>query len=284
MKNPRQREIIPCRIYWTITSLRSPLMDVSVIDVKPIKENSLNIDWRNYPGKRSMLAEGMTWFVWRILIFYLKRWHITKNAQGELQSVSKEDHPVDCPLTINVQPFCSSNTLQPAMIDYVEELPNLKELLKQRELHLEEIEAKRAKLDLNQSGNTVNRIENCHSSLDVISRKSTKMNISLPHMVIIDFLLWSIIMADRVMLVRIKSSSSIDAIDVLSPLPSRTLYINCLRCERWCLVDIWWYISNILYRRTCSNKSSSRCLRCDVHASVCIRLFMIIIIIVSFVL
>lgn len=99
-------------------------------------------------------------FSFRILIFYLKRWHITKNAQGELQSVSKEDHPVDCPLMINVQPFCSTNTCQPAMIHDVEELPNLKELLQQREQHRESIDAKRAKLDLNQSGNTVTTIEN----------------------------------------------------------------------------------------------------------------------------
>ena len=89
----------------------------------------------------------------------MKRWHITKNAQGELQSVSKEDHPIDCPLMIDVRPFCSSNTLQPAMIHYVEELPNLKELLKQREEHLESIEAKRTKFDPDRSGNTVNRIQ-----------------------------------------------------------------------------------------------------------------------------
>jgi hypothetical protein len=89
------------------------------------------------------------------LIFYLKRWHITKNSNGELQSVSKEDHPIDCPMEINVYPFCSSKTLQPSMINYVEELPNLKELLKQRELITDVTEAKRAKIDFNNSGKTV---------------------------------------------------------------------------------------------------------------------------------
>ncbi|CAF3441993.1 unnamed protein product [Rotaria socialis] len=83
----------------------------------------------------------------RIFIFYLKRWHITKNCNGELQSVSKEDHPIDCPIEINVYPFCSSNTCQPPMIDYVEDLPNLKDLLKQREQVLHTIEPKRTRFD-----------------------------------------------------------------------------------------------------------------------------------------
>ncbi|CAF0976989.1 unnamed protein product [Adineta steineri] len=83
----------------------------------------------------------------RIFIFYLKRWHITKNSNGELQSVSKEDHPIDCTLDINVYPFCSTNTLQPPMINYLEELPNLKDLLKQREERINTIEPKRAKLE-----------------------------------------------------------------------------------------------------------------------------------------
>lgn len=122
----------------------------------------------------------------RILIFYLKRWHITKNAQGELQSVSKEDHPVDCPLIIDVRPFCASNTLQPVMMNYVEELPNLKELLKQREEH---IEAKRTKFDPDRSGTTVNRMTHHWKSIYAISRISTMMNISLLHILIIGYLL-----------------------------------------------------------------------------------------------
>lgn len=94
----------------------------------------------------------------RIFIFYLKRWHITKNSNGELQSVSKENHPIDCPIDIDVHSFCSSKTLQPPIINYLEELPNLKDLLKQREQISESIEAKRPKLEENNSGKTVREI------------------------------------------------------------------------------------------------------------------------------
>lgn len=93
--------------------------------------------------------------VYSTFIFYLKRWHIEKNSHGELQSVSKEDHPIDCPIEIDVYPFCSPETTQPKMIDYLEELPNLKDLLKQRDLLLDTIEPKRAKLDQNDSDKTV---------------------------------------------------------------------------------------------------------------------------------
>lgn len=41
------------------------------------------------------------------------------------------------------------------MINYVEELPNLKDLLKQREQINDVTEAKRAKIDLDNSGQTV---------------------------------------------------------------------------------------------------------------------------------
>ena len=94
-----------------------------------------------------------------IFIFYLKRWYITKNSNGELQSVSKEDHPIDCPMEINVYPYCSSETFQPSMINYSEELPNLKDLLKQRKQMDEGIEAKRAKIESNDSGKTVRTID-----------------------------------------------------------------------------------------------------------------------------
>jgi hypothetical protein len=92
-----------------------------------------------------------------MFIFYLKRWHITKNSNGELQSVSKEDHPIDCSIEIDVQPFCSSNTLQPSLINSLEELPNLKDLLKQREDILNIIEPKRARIEQIDSGKTVRR-------------------------------------------------------------------------------------------------------------------------------
>lgn len=92
-------------------------------------------------------------FFTRILIFYLKRWQITKNAQGELQSVSKEDHPIDCSMEINVYPFCSSTTSQPVMIDYVHDLPNLKELLKQRDF----LDIKRSKIE--QIDSTINSVK-----------------------------------------------------------------------------------------------------------------------------
>ena len=83
-----------------------------------------------------------------VMIFYLKRWHITKNSHGELESVSKENHPIDCSMEINVHPFCSSSTLQPNMIDHVRELPNLKDLLRQRdEILAAELDAKRARMD-----------------------------------------------------------------------------------------------------------------------------------------
>ncbi len=96
-------------------------------------------------------------FLFRIFIFYLKRWHIIKNSNGELQSVSKEDHPIDCSIEINVYPFCSSNTLQPSMINYLEELPNLKDLLKQREDIINIIEPKRAKIEQIDSEKTVRK-------------------------------------------------------------------------------------------------------------------------------
>ncbi len=89
------------------------------------------------------------------MIFYLKRWHITKNSNGELQSVSKEDHPIDCPIEINVYPFCSLKTFQPLMINYLKELPNLKDLLKQREQISDSIEPKRTKFQRNDSDKTV---------------------------------------------------------------------------------------------------------------------------------
>jgi hypothetical protein len=92
-----------------------------------------------------------------VFIFYLKRWHITKHSNGELQSVSKEDHPIDCSIEINVDPFCSSNTLQPSMINYLEELPNLKDLLKQREDILNIIEPKRARVEQIDSDKTVRK-------------------------------------------------------------------------------------------------------------------------------
>lgn len=81
-----------------------------------------------------------------------------KNSNGELQSVSKENHPIDCPIEINVYPFCSSNTSQPPMIDYVNELPNLRDLLKQRDQLLNSIESKRPKIDstiLNEQPNII---------------------------------------------------------------------------------------------------------------------------------
>jgi hypothetical protein len=96
-------------------------------------------------------------FFLRIFIFYLKRWHITKNSTGELQSVSKEDHPIDCPIEINVYPFCSSKTFQPSIINYLEELPNLKDLLKQREQIPDCIEPKRTKFQRNDSDKTVRK-------------------------------------------------------------------------------------------------------------------------------
>jgi hypothetical protein len=99
--------------------------------------------------------------LFRVFIFYLKRWHIIKNSNGELQSVSKEDHPIDCPIDIDVYPFCSSKTFQPSIINYFEDLPNLKDLLKQREQISEIIEPKRARIELSDSGKTVSkRLEN----------------------------------------------------------------------------------------------------------------------------
>lgn len=82
-----------------------------------------------------------------MFIFYLKRWHITKNSHGELQSVSKEDHPIDCALHINVAPFCSGSTQPPAALNDLEEPPNLKELLKQRDEFVHTVEPKRARLE-----------------------------------------------------------------------------------------------------------------------------------------
>jgi hypothetical protein len=41
------------------------------------------------------------------------------------------------------------------MINYLEELPNLKDLLKQRQQISESVEPKRAKIDQNNSGKTV---------------------------------------------------------------------------------------------------------------------------------
>ena len=99
----------------------------------------------------------------RIFIFYLKRWHITKNSNGELQSVSKEDHPIDCSIEIDVYPFCSSNTLQPCLINTLEELPNLKDLLKQREQIFNIIEPKRARIEEIDSGKTVKKKRNINN-------------------------------------------------------------------------------------------------------------------------
>jgi hypothetical protein len=86
-----------------------------------------------------------------VFIFYLKRWHIIKNSHGELQSVTKEDHPIDCSIEIDVSRFCSSKVVQPSMIDSVDELPNLKDLLFKREQIAASdsnvIEAKRPKTD-----------------------------------------------------------------------------------------------------------------------------------------
>ena len=56
-----------------------------------------------------------------------------KNSHGELESVSKEDHPIHCPLEIDVRPFCSKNIQSPPSIPSIEDLPNLKDLFKQRE-------------------------------------------------------------------------------------------------------------------------------------------------------
>lgn len=84
-----------------------------------------------------------------VFIFYLKRWHVTKNSHGDLESVSKEDHPIDCPLEIDVTPFCSTNIRSPPTIRSLEDWPNLKDLLKQREMLVHDnsstIEAKRAR-------------------------------------------------------------------------------------------------------------------------------------------
>ena len=94
-----------------------------------------------------------------IFIFYLKRWHITKNSNGELQSVSKEDHPIDCTVEINVYPFCSSKTLQPPMINNIEELPNLKDLFKQREEIVNLTESKRARIEQLEFEKTVRKFK-----------------------------------------------------------------------------------------------------------------------------
>ncbi|CAF3569204.1 unnamed protein product [Rotaria sordida] len=105
----------------------------------------------------------------RIFIFYLKRWHITKNSNGELQSVSKEDHPIDCSIEINVYPFCSSNTYEPPMINYLDELPNLKDLLKQREQILNIIEPKRAKIEQNDSEKIIRKPKEINREENIIA-------------------------------------------------------------------------------------------------------------------
>ena len=58
---------------------------------------------------------------------------MTKNSHGELESVSKEDHPIDCPLEIDMTPYCSSTCRSPPATPPIEELPNLKDFLRQRE-------------------------------------------------------------------------------------------------------------------------------------------------------
>jgi hypothetical protein len=75
------------------------------------------------------------------------------------------------------------------MINYVEELPNLKDLLKQREFINDATEPKRAKIDLDNSGQTVRGESISFSSIfnEVYLRKSTKKNLSLLHMLIISY-------------------------------------------------------------------------------------------------
>lgn len=57
--------------------------------------------------------------------------------------MSKEDHPIDCPLEIDISSFCSSKIQSPRSIQSIEDLPNLKDLLKQRD----SIVSKRARIE-----------------------------------------------------------------------------------------------------------------------------------------
>ena len=57
--------------------------------------------------------------------------------------MSKEDHPIDCPLEIDISSFCSSKIQPPRSIQSIEDLPNLKDLLKQRD----SIVSKRARIE-----------------------------------------------------------------------------------------------------------------------------------------
>ena len=268
MKNRRQQKPILYRIYWTIILPRNQLMDVFVIIVNRIRENSSNIVWKNYRGKIDARMNACIFvqnfnFLFKTLAYYEK---CSRRIAISVQRRSSSG------LSVNDQ--CSTFLFN-------EYMSIRHDSWRRRITEFERITSTTwttSRIDWRETSETrfesirkygnYNR-EFLQAWFDVISRKSMKTNISLLLMVIIDFLLWLIITADRVMLVRIESSS-------ICPIYSlslfRTLYIHCLWCKKWCLVDIWWYISNIMYWRTCSDKSSFRCLRCDVHASVCIWL------------
>lgn len=48
-------------------------------------------------------------------------------------SVSKEDHPIEYSMDIDLSPFCSTETIQPSIIEPTDDRIHLKDLLSQRQ-------------------------------------------------------------------------------------------------------------------------------------------------------